>query len=73
MLLVDATAGNVVITFPPAASALTVEHIVQKIDATANTVTLTGDSFNGDGDAIITQRNTAVHLYPTATLGYRIG
>lgn len=73
LLLVDATAGNVVVTLPLASAAAAVEHVVQRTDGSANLVTITGDSVNGDGDAIVTQRNTALHLYPTPTLGYRIG
>lgn len=42
-VLVDATAGNVTITFPLAASVPFKQYNVKKIDATANTVTIDGN------------------------------
>lgn len=75
LLMVDATGASLTVNLPVAANA-TAEHIVQRIDAgyasNGHLVTITGDNINGDGDAVIQQRNTAIHLYPTPANGWRI-
>ncbi len=65
MYLVDATAGNIVINFPTAVGNNAV-YTVKKVDASANTVTLTpngAETIDGAATKIIRFQNTSVDIY----------
>ena len=68
-VLVDATAGNVVISLPPAAAAFSDGigrmHNIKKIDASANTVTVDGDGaevIDASATLVLTQRWQSVTI-----------
>jgi len=43
VILCDATANNMTVTLPPAASSLDEIYYIKKVDSTTNTITITGD------------------------------
>lgn len=68
-ILVNATSGNITITLPAASggfvSAYGIEYIIQKTDASANTVTIAGagsDLVNGSSTQVITTQYQARHV-----------
>lgn len=73
LTLVDATAGNVTITLPAAASAAVAS--VKKTDATAYTVTVDGagaETVNGDASVVISYQDTLITLLSDGS-GWHMG
>lgn len=63
---VDATAGNVIVTLPLAATYANKKYMIKKTDAGVNTVTLTasaGDAIEGSATVILTSQYDWVEVY----------
>lgn len=65
VILCDATAGNMTIDLPSAASAVGKTYAIKKIDATANTVTIdgnVGELIDGAATQVISSQWTAIEI-----------
>lgn len=75
VILCDATAGNMTIQLPPAASSSNKSYVVVKIDVSANTVTVdgdTGDLIDGAATQVINSQWTAIEIICNGTAWYII-
>lgn len=75
LILCDATAGNIIIDLPAAATSTGHVFIVKKIDATANTVTIRGhlaELIDGVNTQVISSQWTSVSLVSNGTASYII-
>lgn len=74
VILVDATSGDLVITLPTVASATSGFRVsVQKIDASANTVTVDGngsETIDGAANYVLTERYDVVSVITNGTTWY---
>lgn len=75
VILCDATAGAITIDLPAAATASGKVLVIKKIDATANTVTIdgdTGDLIDGAATQVISAQWTAIEIVCNGTAWYII-
>ena len=75
LIIADATAGDITVTLPPAASKTGLEIIVKKISDPPRVVKVQGsgtEEIDGATDIDITVKNEAVHIVSDGTAWWRI-
>lgn len=75
LILADATAGNIVVSLPPAASKEGLEIIVKKISDPPRTVTIQAngsEAIDGAPNVTLTVKNEALHIMSDGTAWWKI-